>query len=175
MELSVKFKKKIEFCEEKSFIKWRPLPQPYLGNPFFWFAWRRLERQQNRGRPLPLIPGFENCRIFILQKSSSEENCQIWCNEWLVSGPMGAHGRHGGGRVEATCGLANCLPDTTLVVPWNPTLGSTTMASTPSFAILLTILVVLAAISVIPFPWSLIYRGAHLSILLTDHFPKRFC
>ena len=97
---------------------------------------------------LPLIPGFENCRIFILQKSSSEENCQIWCNEWLVSGPMGAHGRQGGGRVEATCGLANCLPDTTLVVPWNPTLGSTTMASTPSFAILLTILVVLAAISV---------------------------
>ena len=86
-------------------------PQSYLGNPFFWFAWRRLERQQNRGRPLPLIPGFENCRIFILQKSSSEENCQIWCNEWLVSGPMGAHGRHGGGRVEATCGLANCLPD----------------------------------------------------------------
>ena len=81
---------------------------PTLFRKSFFWGWSASKIEAD---PSPSSRASKIARYSFCKKSSSEKNCQIWCNEWLVSGPMGAHGRHGGGRVEATCGLANCLPD----------------------------------------------------------------
>ena len=142
---------------------------PTLFRKSFFWGWSasKIEADPSPSSRASKIARYLFCKNHLLKKTAKFGAMNGSCQDpWEPMGGMEA----GGWKLPAASPTAS---QTTLVVPWNPTLGSTTMASTPSFAILLTILVVLAAISVIPFSWSLIYRGAHLSILLTDHFPPQ--